>query len=220
MRTKTEILQRLTDPGIIAVIRARRASQVVPLSRALMAGGVRAIEVTMTTPDALEAIQAAVTELGPEAVVGVGTVLDEVTCTAAIEAGAEFVVSPIAQASLVPIAHAAGRPVMLGAYTPTEAQRVHEAGADFVKLFPADNLGPAYVKALRAPLPHLRIVPTGGVDEQTLGAFLQAGCAAVGAGSSLVPAQVLADENWEELTRRAQRFCAAAASARAAMKQT
>lgn len=214
MRTKTQIISLLTDPGIIAVIRARKTDQVVPLSEALLAGGVLAIEVTMTTPNALQAIQAARERLGNRAVVGVGTVLDDATCQAALQAGAEFVVSPICRTSLVQIALAADRPVMLGAYTPTEAQLVHEAGADFVKLFPADNLGPGYVKALRAPLPHLRIVPTGGVDEKTLGPLLQAGCAAVGAGSSLVPAQVLVEENWEELTRRAKLFCAAAANAR------
>src|ERR1039457_215614 len=125
MRPKADIISLLTDPGIIAVVRAQQAAQVLPLSEALIAGGVRVIEITMTTPNAL----------------------------AAIAAGAEFVVTPICRTELVAIAHAAGCPVMLGAYTPTEAQLAHEAGADFIKIFPADTLGPGYIKALRAPLP-------------------------------------------------------------------
>src|SRR5207245_10397011 len=103
-------------------------------------------------------------------------------------------------------AHAADRPVMPGAYTPTEAQAAHEAGADFIKIFPADKLGPAYIRALRAPLPHLRIVPTGGVDLKTAAEFLKAGCAALGIGSALVSTQILKEGNWPELTRRARDF--------------
>src|SRR5437016_2874362 len=103
---------------------------------------------------------------------------------------------------------------MLGAYTPTEAQIAHEAGADFIKIFPADTLGPGYIRALRAPLPHLRIVPTGGVDVHNVGDFLKAGCAAVGAGSSLVSTKILQDANWPELTRRAADFVNAARQAR------
>jgi 2-dehydro-3-deoxyphosphogluconate aldolase / (4S)-4-hydroxy-2-oxoglutarate aldolase len=99
---------------------------------------------------------------------------------------------------------------MLGAYTPTEAQWAHEAGADFVKIFPADGLGPGYIKSLRAPLPHLRIVPTGGVDVHNVADFLNAGCAAVGVGSSLVSAKILHEGNWAELTRRAAEFVTAA----------
>jgi 2-dehydro-3-deoxyphosphogluconate aldolase/(4S)-4-hydroxy-2-oxoglutarate aldolase len=132
------------------------------------------------------------------------------TCQSALDAGAEFVVSPILRPELVPIAHAAGRPIMLGAYTPTEAQRAHEAGADFIKIFPADSLGPAYLKAIRAPLPHLRVVPTGGVDLNTAADFLKAGCAALGVGSSLVSAQILREANWPELTRLARAFVALA----------
>lgn len=201
--------RRLTDPGIIAVVRARRADQVPPLAEALVAGGVTAIEVTLTTPDAFAAIAATAKRLGGRALVGVGTVLNEAQCRAALAAGAEFVVSPIARRELVPLAHAADTPVMLGAYTPTEAQLVHEAGADFVKLFPADTLGPAFIKALRAPLPHLKIVPTGGVDRRTLADFIRAGCAAVGVGSSLITADILAREDWPALTESAREYVAA-----------
>ena len=215
MRTKTEIISLLTDPGIIAIVRAQQSAQVVPLFEALLAGGVRAIEITMTTPNALAAIREARDKLGERALVGVGTVLDVNTCRAAIAAGAEFVVSPICRTGLVPIAHAAGCPIMLGAYTPTEAQIAHEADADFVKLFPADNLGPAYIKALLAPLPHLRIVPTGGIDMHNVADFLKAGCAALGVGSSLVSAKILQEADWPELTRRAAALVNAVRQAKA-----
>ncbi len=145
---------------------------------------------------------------------GVGTVLEAQTCRAALQAGAQFVVTPICRTELVAIAHAANRPIMLGAYSPTEAQLAHDAGADFVKIFPADTLGPGYIKALRAPLPHLRLVPTGGVDLHNLANFLQAGCAAVGVGSSLVSAKILQEANWPELTRRAREFVESAMAAR------
>ncbi len=214
MRAKSEVLRLLRDPGVIAVVRAPRAELVTPLARALLAGGVIAIEVTMTTPNAIEAIRAAHAALGAEALLGVGTVMDAATATAAVQAGAEFVVSPITRREVADAARALDRPVMLGAYTPTEAQAAFEMGADFIKIFPADTLGPAYIKALRAPLPHLQIVPTGGVDLETIGPFLKAGCVAVGAGSSLVPAQALKDENWAEITRLAKAFVAAAQAGR------
>lgn len=214
MRTKAEVISRLTNPGIIAVVRAQTAEQVLPLSEALLAGGVIAIEITMTTPNALAAIRDARSRLGERALIGVGTVLDTATAYAAIEAGAEFVVTPICRTELVGIAHQADRPVMLGAYTPTEAQLAHEAGADFIKIFPADTLGPGFIKSLRAPLPHLRIVPTGGVDVGNVEEFLKAGCAALGVGSSLVSTKLLADSNWAELTRRAREFVNAATRAK------
>jgi 2-dehydro-3-deoxyphosphogluconate aldolase/(4S)-4-hydroxy-2-oxoglutarate aldolase len=214
MRTKADVISLLVNPGIIAVVRASKVEQVVPVAEALLAGGVLAIEVTMTTPGAIAAIRQARGVVGNRGLVGVGTVLEAQTCAAALEAGAEFVVSPICRTELVALAHKADRPVMLGAYTPTEAQQAHEAGADFIKLFPADSLGPAYIKALRAPLPHLRLVPTGGVEVANVGQFLSAGCAALGAGSALVSAKILQESDWAELTRRARAFVNAAQQAR------
>lgn len=213
-RSKPEIIKWLLEPGIIAVVRAQALEQVLPLSEALLAGGVRAIEITTTTPNAIAAIAKARDSLGDRALFGIGTVLDTATCHAALQAGAEFVVSPVGLRELVPMAQAAGKPVMLGAYTPSEAQAVHESGADFVKIFPADALGPGYIKALRAPLPHLRIVPTGGVELNNVADFLKAGCAALGVGGSLVSAAILEKADWPELTRRAAAFVAAARSAR------
>jgi 2-dehydro-3-deoxyphosphogluconate aldolase/(4S)-4-hydroxy-2-oxoglutarate aldolase len=210
MRAKAEIISLLTNPGIVAIVRAQKNVPLAPLAEALLAGGINAVEITMTTPNALAAIREASEKFGDRAVIGVGTVLDGDTCRAAMEAGAEFVVTPICRMDLVAITHAAGRPIMLGAYTPTEAQAAHEAGADFVKIFPADGLGPGYMKALRAPLPHLRLVPTGGVNVTNVADFLKAGCAAVGVGSSLVTAKLLQENNWPELTRQAAAFVNAA----------
>jgi 2-dehydro-3-deoxyphosphogluconate aldolase/(4S)-4-hydroxy-2-oxoglutarate aldolase len=214
MRPKSEVIKLLLNPGIVAVVRAPRADLCTPLARALLDGGVIAIEITMTTPNAIEAIRGTSKAVGSQALIGVGTVLDAKTAHAAIEAGADFVVSPITRKEVADAAHEHDRPVMLGAYTPTEAQTAHEMGSDFIKIFPADTLGPAYIKALRAPLPHLQIVPTGGVDLKTIGPFLKAGCVAVGAGSSLVPAEALKNENWGDITRLAKEFVAAAQAAR------
>ena len=212
-RTKSDIIARLSDPGVVAIIRSPRPEAIPSIFEALLAGGITAIEITMTTPNALEAIRQACERFGKEAVVGVGTVIDADTCRAALAAGAEFLVTPICRTELVAIAHAAQRPIMLGAYTPTEAQTAHEAGADFIKIFPADTLGPGYLKALRAPLPHLRLVPTGGVDASNVADFLKAGCAAVGVGSSLVSARILQEANWSELTRKARELVDAARKA-------
>ena len=206
MSSRSEIAARLIELGIVAVVRVPKREQVLPVCEALVAGGVLALEITLTVPDALAAIREAARIFGGRALVGAGTVVDVAQARAVIEAGAQFLVSPITRTELIGVAHAAGRSVMIGAYTPTEAQLAHEAGADFIKIFPADKLGPGYIKNLRGPLPHLKIVPTGGVDLHTAPEFLQAGCAALGVGSSLISAEILRAENWPELTRLAGEF--------------
>jgi 2-dehydro-3-deoxyphosphogluconate aldolase/(4S)-4-hydroxy-2-oxoglutarate aldolase len=206
MSNRAALAAQLISPGIIAVVRAQSIDSIVPMAEALLAGGVNAIEITMTTPNAIEGIRQASKALGARALIGVGTVLTADTCRAAVQAGARFVVSPVTKKEIVDSAHQLDVPVMLGAYTPTEAQTAHEFGSDFIKLFPADGLGPDYIKALRAPLPHLRIVPTGGVDLNTTAGFFKAGCVAVGVGSSLVSAQILREANWPELTRLAAEY--------------
>ncbi|MSU59943.1 MAG: bifunctional 4-hydroxy-2-oxoglutarate aldolase/2-dehydro-3-deoxy-phosphogluconate aldolase [Pedosphaera sp.] len=214
MLTKSDIIEHLLDPGVIAVVRALRREQVLPLSEALVAGGITAIEITLTTPDAIGAIREAREKIAHRALIGVGTILKPFDCQQALDAGAQFVVTPICRPEFVALAHRAGKPVMLGAYTPTEAQLAHEAGADFVKFFPADGLGPSYIKGIRAPLPHLRIVPTGGVDLKTIGDFFKAGCVAVGAGSALLGKEILETDDWPALTKRAAEFVAAARAGR------
>ena len=204
--SKPQIIEQLIDPGIIAVVRARSQSQIVPLAEALLAGGVRAIEITMTTPNAIDGIHEASTVLGDAALLGVGTVLNPSTAEQAIQAGAQYVVTPILKPEIVPVAHAADKPIMLGCYSPTEAQVAFGARSDFVKLFPADGLGASYIKALRAPLPHLRIVPTGGVNLETMESLLRAGCVALGVGSSLIPKEIRETENWALLTAKAQAY--------------
>jgi len=202
--------------GIVAVVRTPTFDLVAPVVEALVRGGVLAVEVTMTVPDALRALREVDGRFGKSILLGAGTILNAPQCKAAIEAGAQYVISPIAKLEIIEAAHALDKPVMLGAYTPTEAQLAHEAGADFIKIFPADKLGPGYIKNIRAPLPHLRIVPTGGVDLQTAPEFLKAGCAALGVGSSLLTAEILKTKNWPELTRLAAQFVEVVARARAA----
>jgi 2-dehydro-3-deoxyphosphogluconate aldolase/(4S)-4-hydroxy-2-oxoglutarate aldolase len=200
----SEVLARLLDPGIIPVIRADSPEPIMAICEALVAGGITALEITMTTPDALACIRAASRRFAPRAVTGVGSVLTADMCRAAVEAGARFVVTPIMRPEIVGVAKAAGCAVVLGAFTPTEAQLAYEAGADFVKIFPAE--GPAFIKAIRAPLPHLKVIPTSGVTLENAPDFLAAGCVALGVGSNLVSAKIIRERNWAELTRLAAQF--------------
>lgn len=200
MHSRAQIVSAINECGLVAVIRAPKTELVLPICEALVAGGITALEITFTVPNALEAIRAASHQLSSKALIGAGTVLNAESCRAAIEHGAEFIVSPVTKVEILEAAHALEKPVMLGAYTPTEAQLAHEAGADFIKIFPADKLGPGYIKNIRAPLPHLRIIPTGGVDLQTAPEFLKAGCAALGVGSSLLKPEFLSSANWAALS--------------------
>lgn len=212
---REEIAARIVDSGIVAVLRVDSAEQLVPITDALCAGGVTSIEVTMTTPNALEAIATLSAEFNGRALVGVGTVLDAETCRAAIKAGAQFVVTPIFRPEVIDVAHELGKPIAAGSYSPTEAYSAHQAGADFIKVFPADQLGPTYIKNLLAPLPMLRIIPTGGVSAETAASFLNAGCVALAAGSSLVSKDVVKNKNWAQLTATAKAFTEAVKSVRA-----
>lgn len=212
--TKPDIIARLLDPGIIAIIRADSSSQLVSVAEALLAGGVTAMEVTMTTPDALRVISDVVAKFGDQLLMGVGSVLDAETCRAAILAGAEFVVTPVTKVEVIRMCNRYGKPVASGAFTPTECLLAHESGADFVKLFPAEVVGPKYIRSIRAPLPMLQIIPTGGVTPETCAEFLDAGSVALGAGTNLVSKEILASQNWKELTARAEKFVAAVRKAR------
>ena len=216
MLSRSEISARIMELGLVAVIRTPSCELVAPVCEALAAGGVLALEVTMTVPEALRALREVNAQFGDRILLGAGTILNAAQAHAAINAGAQYVISPIAKLEIIEAAHARDKAVMLGAYTPTEAQLAHEAGADFIKIFPADKLGPGYIKNLRAPLPHLRLVPTGGVDLQTASEFLKAGCAALGVGSSLVSGEILRTKNWPELTRLAAEFVKVVATFRGA----
>jgi 2-dehydro-3-deoxyphosphogluconate aldolase / (4S)-4-hydroxy-2-oxoglutarate aldolase len=203
---KNTIIRRLLDPGIIAIIRADSSDQLIEAAEALFAGGVTAMEVTMTTPNALQVISDVTARFGNKILMGVGSVLDTETCRAAILAGAEFVVTPVTKPDVIRLANRYGKPIAAGAFSPTEALTAHESGADFIKLFPAEIGGPDYVKTLLAPLPMLQIIPTGGVTPETAPNFIRAGCVAVGAGSALVSREILAKRDWKTLKARAGSF--------------
>ena len=199
MNEREKISASIIDAGLVAIVRVHHPELALPIAKALVAGGIRAVELTMTIPNALDAIRTIDRELGNKILLGVGTVIDDDTCKAAIDAGAKYIISPITKPSLVENAHAMDRPVMLGAYTPSEAQAAYEAGSDFIKIFPADSLGPNYIKALLAPLTHLKIIPTGGVNLDTMESFLAAGSTALGIGSSLLKKNIINSENWSGL---------------------
>jgi 2-dehydro-3-deoxyphosphogluconate aldolase/(4S)-4-hydroxy-2-oxoglutarate aldolase len=212
--TKSEIRERLLNPGVVAILRADCSAQLIAAAKALAEGGITAMEVTMTTPDALQVIRDVSQALGDGILMGVGTVLDTETARMALLAGAEFVVTPVMKPDIIQLCNRYSKLIACGAYTPTEALAAHEAGADFIKIFPADTLGPGYIKAIRAPLPQLQIIPTGGVDIHTAGDFIRAGCVAVAAGSSLVSKEILKTGDWAKLTATAKAFVEAVAIAR------
>lgn len=171
-----------------------------------------AVEITLTIPGAVDAIRAASNQFGTRALIGAGSVLNPASCRECLTAGAQFIVSPICRPELVAVVRETDRAIILGACTPTEAQTAHEAGADFVKVFPADNLGPGFIRALLAPMPHLRLVPTGGVDLKNAAEFMRAGSAALGVGNSLVSSKILQTSDWPQLTSLARQFTEAVQS--------
>jgi len=204
--TKADIIKRLLDPGVIAIIRADSSDDLMEAVEALEAGGVTAMEVTMTTPDAIRVIGDVTAQFGDRILMGVGSVLDPETARVAILAGAEFVVTPVTRPEVIRMCNRYGKPIASGAFTATEALLAHESGADFIKIFPADQAGPAYIKNLLAPLPMLQIVPTGGVTPENAADFLAAGCVALGAGSTLVSKEILQSKDWKRLREWAEAF--------------
>ncbi|MFN2109582.1 MAG: bifunctional 4-hydroxy-2-oxoglutarate aldolase/2-dehydro-3-deoxy-phosphogluconate aldolase [Anaerolineae bacterium] len=203
---KTEKLNLIRTTGVIAIMRAQSSDQLIAAADAIKAGGVRVIEVTMTTPGALDVIAEATQRYGEDVLFGAGSVLDAETARAAMLAGAGFVVAPTLNLDVVALCNRYSIPVMPGCFTPTEMLTAWEAGADMVKLFPASIGGPAFIKAIRAPLPQLEIVPVGGVNLDTAADFIRNGAAALGVGSSLVNQKLLDTGDMAELTRRAARF--------------
>jgi len=201
-----DIIQQVEATGIVAIIRAADSAQLIDVVSALRDGGVTCIEVTMTTPNALEVIRQARTACGESAAIGVGTVLDAQTARAAILAGAQFVVAPVLDLPTIETCKRYSVPVMPGAMTPTEIVRAWQAGADFVKVFPTSTLGATFIKDLRGPLPQIKLVPTGGVNLDTVADFIKAGCAAVGVGGALVSSQALAKRDLTAIRRTATEF--------------
>ena len=214
MPDKQDTLSRIIDSGITAVIRAKSSEHLISVVEAIKAGGVECIEVTMTTPNALAVINEAARRFGHEAVIGVGSVLDAETCRAAILAGAEFVVGPTLDLGVIEMCRTYSKPVIPGALTPTEILTAWRAGADLVKVFPAGVVGPGYFKDVLAPLPQVKLVPTGGVYLNTAGDFIKAGAAALCVGSAMTPKDAMAEGKWDVLTDIAGRFVKAVKDAR------
>jgi 2-dehydro-3-deoxyphosphogluconate aldolase/(4S)-4-hydroxy-2-oxoglutarate aldolase len=208
--SKSDILNRHRAQTLIALIRADNADNLIGCARALQAGGLGAIELTMTTPGAIEMCAMVSKEL-PDVLLGLGTVLDADTARRGIAAGAKFIVTPAVRPEVIKACNEAGVPVLSGALTPTEACNASDAGADVIKIFPAEFFGPAYIKSLKAPFPKLEFLPTGGVTPETVGAFLKAGAFATAAGSALVAPAALKSGDWAAITARAKEFVAAAA---------
>lgn len=204
--TRTEKLNLIRQSGVIAIMRAQSSDQLIAAADAIKKGGVRVIEVTMTTPGALGVIQEAATRYGEGVLFGAGTVLDAETARAAVLAGAGFIVAPTLNLKVIALCNRYSVPIMPGCYTPTEMLTAWEAGADMIKLFPASAGGPGLIKAIRAPLPQLEIVPVGGVNLNTAAEFIENGAAALGVGSSLVNQRLLDAGDMDELTRRAAAF--------------
>ncbi|MGA3169683.1 MAG: bifunctional 4-hydroxy-2-oxoglutarate aldolase/2-dehydro-3-deoxy-phosphogluconate aldolase [Chthoniobacteraceae bacterium] len=212
--TKSEIIDRILDPGIIAIIRCDSSEQLIEATAALYEGGVTGVQVSMTTPNALQVIAEVRRKLGEKVLIGVGSILDAETARMAILAGSEFVVTPVTKPEIIRLCNRYSKPIASGAFTPTECLTAHESGADFVKLFPADQVGPTYIKNILAPLPMLRIIPNGGVTADNAASFIDAGCVALAAGSGLVGKDVLEHKDWKKLSERAAAFVAAVRAAR------
>lgn len=208
-------LDRLFRSGIVAIIRAPSGDLLVDVAEALLAGGVEVMEVTFTVPGAVRVLERVAERLGDRIVLGAGTVLDSETARIAILAGAQFIVSPSTQLDVIQTCRRYGKAVMPGAFTPTEVVAAWQAGADVVKIFPSDVHGPKYLKALRGPLPQVRMMPTGGVTLETAADFLKAGACALGVGGSLVEPQALAQGDLKRIESLARQFVAIVQKTRA-----
>jgi len=215
---KTNVLQRIHETGLIPVVRAESSDLAMRAVAALKAGGLDVLEVTMTVPGAIEAIRALVQEYGDAALIGAGTVLDRETADRCIQAGAQFIVSPALNEDTIVFCRANDVAVFPGALTPTEVVRAWNAGADAVKIFPASAVGGAsYLKSLKAPLPQIKMIPTGGVSLATAAAFIAAGAFALGVGADLVDVKAISSGETEKVTQAARAYLAAVSTARSAL---
>lgn len=207
-------LQRVLHSGIVAIIRAPNGDQLADVCRALCAGGVDVIEVTFTVPGALDILKQVQRELGSRILLGAGTVLDPETARAALLAGAEYIVTPTVNPEVIRLCRRYGKVCMSGAFTPTEILAAWEAGADIVKVFPAEIGGPGYLKAIHGPLPQIRLLPTGGVNLKTIGDFVRSGACAVGLGTALVEPAAVAQGDMQRIESLARQYVEALREAR------
>lgn len=211
--TRSDVMRRIENAGVVAVVRLTDAAVGREVANALIAGGVDAIEITMTVPRAVELIAELSGSL-PDALIGAGTVTDATTARAVIDAGAKFVVSPVFRPAVIQACHDRGVPACPGCFTPTEILTAWEMGADVVKVFPATSLGPSFIKDLRGPFPSIKLMPTGGVTRENAADWIRAGAIAVGAGSSLVDSKAVAARQFDAITANARAFVDAVKGAR------
>jgi 2-dehydro-3-deoxyphosphogluconate aldolase/(4S)-4-hydroxy-2-oxoglutarate aldolase len=204
--SKESDLRHVLDCGIVAVVRSPDSVQLVEVTRALADGGVSVVEITMTVPGALDVVRAVRQALGDRLLLGAGTILDPETARAALLAGAEFLVAPTVNRDVIRLCQRYDKLVMPGAFTPTEILSAWEAGADVIKVFPAEVVGPPFFKALRGPLPQVRLMPTGGVDLNTAADFLRAGACCLGVGSQLVEPKAVAGRDFDRIRDLARRY--------------
>jgi 2-dehydro-3-deoxyphosphogluconate aldolase/(4S)-4-hydroxy-2-oxoglutarate aldolase len=205
--SKAEILQRIHDIGLIPVVRAESADMAHRAVAAVCAGGIPIVEITMTVPGAVDVIRALVKQVSTETLIGAGTVLDARTAEECVDAGAQFIVSPALDLNTIAYCKKMNIAIMAGALTPTEIHTAWSAGADLVKVFPAGAVGGAsYLKAIKGPLPHIKLVPTGGVSLQNAAAFIEAGAEALGIGSDLIDLKALKEGMDSVVTARARQY--------------
>jgi len=210
------VIQRILDVGVIPVVRASSADEAISVVEAIKAGGVSVLEIIMTVPRALAVIEKVAEHYGDEVLLGAGTVLDPETARAVILAGAEFIVTPSLRLSTIEACKRYGKVVIPGALTPTEVLAAWEAGADFIKIFPCDNVGgPKYIKALKGPFPQIDFIPTGGVNLHTAADFISAGSAALAVGSELVDKTAVATRDFSKVRENARKFLETVRNARA-----
>lgn len=213
--SQQEVLARIREVGVVPVIRAESPDEAAAAVVAIRAGGIPVLEITLTVPGAIRVIEDVARRCGADALVGAGTVLDAETARACILAGARFVVSPALDLDTIALCRRYGVPVFPGALTPTEVVRAWQAGADMVKVFPCGNVGGAgYIKSLKAPLPQIELIPTGGVNLETAADFIKAGASALGVGADLVDLKALRAGNAALITERARQFVAIVRAAR------
>lgn len=212
--SKETQLRHILDCGIVAVVRSPDSQQLVEVVRALADGGVTVAEITMTVPDALGVLRQVRQALGERVLLGAGTILDTETARAALLAGAEYLVAPTLNLDVIRLCQRYSKLVMPGAFTPTEILTAWEAGADIIKVFPAEVVGPAFFKAMRGPLPQVRLMPTGGVDLNTAADFLRAGACCLGLGSQLVEPRAVAERDFDRIRDLACQYVAIVKSVR------
>lgn len=213
--SKTKIIEKIKEIGVLPVIRANSADEARQIVEAVRIGGITTVEVTMTVPNAVELIADLAKNYGEEILIGAGTVLDAETARQCVEAGAKFIISPALDFETIKFCNAREIVVMPGALTPTEIVAAWNAGADFVKVFPASAMGGAsYLKSLKAPLPHIKLIPTGGVSLKTAADFFRAGAEAVGVGADLVDLQALREGRTHSISETARQYVEIAKLAR------